>query len=443
MGYKLLLFLLVVCFSFSGERAFAYDLEIGLTHPRNGALFSSEGDIFLDTSDGKSYRFEGVHAVKIRVRGSWVKLGSGSYRLPVQLSGSAGWFRINGKSYRGMLIIRRFMGKLLFVNHLDIEDYLKGVVSKEMPPDWPLEALKAQAVIARTYAIYKRTHMSDYKGFDLYDSTLDQVYQGLDGEGEKGNRAVESTAGIVITYKGEVIKSYYHSTSGGRTEDPVNVWGKPYPYLRSVSCGFDRASPSYHWRYSVSLSRLERLLRKKGYGGKGLRAIKVKRYTVSGRNKTLELVYRRSPNQKISAIELRQIVGNTNLKSTHFYAIRNGKSFTFIGKGSGHGVGLCQWGARGMAEKGYHFRDIIRKYYHHIQIDVLAYGDTMKDEHLPHEAGDVLKEDRAETQEEDGLASFIETLEEPSLHSSEEEKRYQKPFSPEEENVQYKELYLR
>ncbi len=441
MGRSLFFLLFACCSFFYSSLASAYDIDIGLTHQRNGAIFSSEGDIYLDTADGRSYQFTQNHSFHLTMRGFKVRLAGRWYELPVQLSSSAGWFRVGKKGYRGSLILRRFKGKFLFINHLNLEDYLKGVVSKEMPPQWPLEALKSQAVIARTYALYKKTHIVEDKGFDLYDSTLDQVYQGLDGEGEKGNRAVDSTSGIVITYKDEVIKSYYHSTSGGRTEDPVNVWGVRYPYLKSITCGFDRASPSYHWRYSLSTARLEYLLRKKGFGGRDLRAMKVRRYTVSGRNKTIELIYRRSQNKKIAGTELRQIVGNTLLKSTKFYAIRNGHTFTFIGKGSGHGVGLCQWGARGMAEKGYNFRDIIHKYYQNVKLGMVSYEGNEIAERAGEEPVD--HEDEAYG-EADNLGSFIENLQ-PSLPPDEQgsKKGYLPSHSDEliNESIQYKELY--
>ncbi len=151
--------------------------------------------------------------------------------------------------YRGALEFRSQGGGLQTVNALDPDAYIRGVIPSEMPPSWPLEALKAQAVAARSYALAS-------KGL-LYTDTRSQVYKGANGEHERANRAVEETSREVITYKGQVATAFFFSTSGGRTEDVENVfYGSPLGYLRSVEDPYDNKSPTHRWRREFSTQQM-------------------------------------------------------------------------------------------------------------------------------------------------------------------------------------------
>jgi stage II sporulation protein D len=168
----------------------------------------------------------------------------GTFTSPLQVAGEA--IRLAGTgSYRGALEFRSGAFGLSTVNIVGLDDYVRGVVARESPASWPLEALKAQAVAARTYAITTSKHGD---GFDQYADTRSQVYGGIGAETASSNQAVDETSGQVVTYNGVPVTTYFFSTSGGRTEDVENVWGgEPEPWLRSVDDPYDNASPRHRW----------------------------------------------------------------------------------------------------------------------------------------------------------------------------------------------------
>ncbi len=192
----------------------------------------------------------------------------GSYKSPLVISGTRGGFRLLGNSanaavdgrFRGNLEVRASsLGGVSAINALDIEDYIRGVVAGEMPSGWPQEALRAQAVAARTYAL---ATSKDGDGFDQYADTRSQVYNGISGETAPTNAAVAATAGEIVAYKGKPIVTYYFSTSGGQTENIENVFlgAKPEPYLVSVDDPYDDASPRHRWSRRMSLGSAQRRL---------------------------------------------------------------------------------------------------------------------------------------------------------------------------------------
>jgi stage II sporulation protein D len=167
-------------------------------------------------------------------------------RSPLRLNGGAQAIRLDGRPYRGTLIVRARAGRLSIVNEVELERYLRGVVPYEMPHDWPREALRAQAVVARSYALATRKPGRIY---DLLPDERSQVYGGLRAEKPETNAAVADTAGHVLLWRGRVATTFYHSTSGGRTAAIADVWPKAraVPYLRSVADPFDAASPHHAW----------------------------------------------------------------------------------------------------------------------------------------------------------------------------------------------------
>jgi SpoIID/LytB domain protein len=194
--------------------------------------------------------------------------GLGSYASPLTITGSRGGVQVNGRSadgahngrYRGDLQIRAAaIGGVAAINALDLDDYIRGVVAGEMPSGWPQEALRAQAVAARTYAL-ATSKAGD--GFDQYADTRSQVYNGIAGETAPTDQAVAATAGEIVVSGGKPIVTYYFSTSGGRTEDVQNVFigAAPEPYLRSVDDPYDGASPRHRWTRQMSLPAAQRRL---------------------------------------------------------------------------------------------------------------------------------------------------------------------------------------
>jgi stage II sporulation protein D len=192
----------------------------------------------------------------------------GTYQAPLSITGGPGGLRLHGRaqndvsngSYRGSLELRpAAIGGVSAINALDLESYVRGVVAGEMPASWPAEALRAQAVAARTYAL-ATTKAGD--GFDQYADTRSQVYNGMSGEKATTDAAVAGTAGEIVVFNGKPIVTYYFSTSGGRTENIENSFlgAEPEPYLVSVDDPFDNASPRHRWTKRMSLGSAQRRL---------------------------------------------------------------------------------------------------------------------------------------------------------------------------------------
>ena len=186
-------------------------------------------------------------------RGHWHRLGRRHIVLtrkllhlpaPLVFVPSTAPLALNGSAYRGDFVVRRSNGTLRVVNALRLEDYLRGVVPWEMPWRWSQAALRAQAVAARTYALATRRSGST---FDLYADTRDQMYGGIGAEKRSTNEAIRATAGDVVTWAGAPARTYYSSTSGGRTESASDAWGWSQPYLRSVADPYDTISPHHSW----------------------------------------------------------------------------------------------------------------------------------------------------------------------------------------------------
>ena len=173
-------------------------------------------------------------------------------KRPVRLSSASGVIQVNGKGYRGWVEIRKKKnGLLLVVNELDIEEYLKGVVAAEIPPDWEFEALKAQAVASRTYALYQKQSAGN-RPYHILATVDSQLYSGNRGEHPQTVRAVQETRGVVITYQGEIIPAFYHSSCGGHTENAAELWGIDEPFLKGVDCECQEISKYGLWEPSSS-----------------------------------------------------------------------------------------------------------------------------------------------------------------------------------------------
>jgi stage II sporulation protein D len=261
----------------------------------------------------------------------------------------------NGHTYTGRLEVKSDGNGLYIINDLPLERYIEGVVASESGEDWELEALKAQAVISRTYALYNREirHQGDYH---ITSSVRDQVYEERNAD-PLISRAVKETEGEILIYNNRPIKAYYHSICIGKTEVPEEVWGEAYPYLKSVDCNA-KNTPYDSWQRQYNLKDLEEAI-----GITGIENISIGSYTITGRVKTLKIIIKDSSPLEIRATELRRLLGYKRLPSTDFsIRIEDGK-VVFDGRGWGHGVGLCQWGAFEMARQGKDYREILEHYY--------------------------------------------------------------------------------
>ncbi len=269
--------------------------------------------------------------------------------------------QVNGKGYRGRIEITPADKGILVVDELPLEDYLVGLINCEISSQWPIEAIKAQAVIARSYALYQMEARRNAP-FHLESSVMDQVYDGCDIEDSRAVRGVRETTGEVLMYDGKVIQAFYHSSCGGHTEAVENVWGYPLPYLPGVECKYCLTAGTGKWEQALSLKRIESLLKNNGYPVTGLREIKSGRKNKSGRLNDLSILSSRG-SLIISAVNFRKAIGYSVIKSTNLDVKISGDEALFSGVGYGHGVGLCQWGAKQRADDGFNYREILSYYY--------------------------------------------------------------------------------
>jgi stage II sporulation protein D len=324
---------------------------------------------------------------------------------------------IDGKPYRGCVgfyIIEGF--KLLSINTVELEDYLMGVVASEMPASWPLESLKVQAIAARTYAVANTIHgLSSI--YYVSDNQNSQVYNGVWGENPSTNKAIEETEGEMLYYDDTLIEAYYHSTSGGYTDNSENVWIYPLPYIKGVEDHYSDISPYTDWNIDITEEDLIEILNENDYGvGKIYSIIES---VVSEFNRVIELSILTDVGEIIlEKEEARRIIGYSQLKSTWYEFEGNNKSmvltsegtveknlgglsvlserdntnisfednkkvitsegkifipscpdnYTIIGKGFGHGLGMSQYGAKAMADEGFDSNEILKHYYYGVDI---------------------------------------------------------------------------
>lgn len=329
---------------------------------------------------------------------------------------------IEGRRYRGMLkMTPAGGGNIQVVNELGLQEYLYGVVPMEVSPSWHEEVLKAQAVAARTYTIANLSKWEKYD-FDVGAGTGDQVYGGYDAENSRTNKAVDETAGEILLYNGEPIMAFYHADSGGRTEACEDVFSANLPYLQPVDDIFYANSPHSQWETTFTIKDINNRLGSAAKNIGEIRQISIAERSQGGRVK--KLLIKGTLGELV--LEKSQIRNTLGLKSNYFDILGEhtlsvatvsgenikkniqleGKSiitgqgqrifsreeafilaaetskvlksqgsedtYTFRGKGFGHGVGMSQWGAKAMAENGYNYIDILLHYYKNTQIRNLA-----------------------------------------------------------------------
>ncbi|MCM8800497.1 MAG: SpoIID/LytB domain-containing protein [Candidatus Omnitrophica bacterium] len=269
---------------------------------------------------------------------------------------------INGRNFRGSIeLIINHYGRLLVVNHIELEDYIKGILYHEVSHYWPQEALKAQAIACRSFALYKREE-NKLQDFDVTCDVYSQIYGGRTSERLRTNRAVEETKGMVLTYNGRLLPAYYHATCGGKTEDASLVWNIDIFPLKGINCNFCKESPHFKWHAVLSLNEIRKKLNQAGYNIKEIVDISVLQRSSSGRINNLAILTKEEK-KEILAKDLRIILGPDIIKSTNFNFKIINRDVVFEGRGWGHGVGMCQWGAYFMAKQGYSFLEILRYYY--------------------------------------------------------------------------------
>lgn len=277
------------------------------------------------------------------------------------LPGKRARLYIDSRQFRGNIdIIKDEDARLMVVNYIDLEEYLYGVLYHEVSHRWPMEVLKAQAIAARTYALYQKL-ITKNKYFDLTADIYSQVYGGRFSERWRTTRAVNLTRGQVLTYSGKIFPSYYHAACGGRTSDATSIWNIDISTLRSKVCNFCKTSPHYKWKKELSMDYIQKKLQDAGYEIQ-IVSIEVVKRDESGR--VLDMVLRGGSDKlSLDGNRFRLLIGPNVIKSTNFEVEINGKYVTFYGKGWGHGIGMCQWGAYDMARRNWKAHEILKYYY--------------------------------------------------------------------------------
>jgi len=262
--------------------------------------------------------------------------------------------------YRGEFRLIPYKTKIMPINLVFAEEYLYSVVPSEIGFNFPDEAIKAQALAARTY-LYHGLENKKFEKFDMLDDTTSQMYVGYKRENKKIRKLINETVNEIITYENKPINALYHSTSGGNTANNEDVWkSNPISYLRSVDDKDNsKKAPRANWNYKISQKEISRKFR---FSVNEIKVIEEKN------NRVKKVLIKGEKVKKISGDDLRKIIGYTKIFSTVFKVKKSGNYFVFNGHGSGHGVGMSQWGAYGLAEKGYSYKEILKYYYKKIEI---------------------------------------------------------------------------
>jgi len=269
---------------------------------------------------------------------------------------------INGRKFRGdICFLRKGDADLLVVNYIDLEDYIQGILYHEASHYWPMEALKAQAIVCRTYAL-NQASVNKLNDFDLTSDIYSQVYGGKTSERFRTNRAVRQTKGEALTYSGNIFPSYYHATCGGHTEDASLLWDIDIAPLKGVVCPFCKDSPHFSWHAVLGKDDIKNALIKGKYNLKEIKNIAVLDRDNSARIINL-IVTTDKEDLKVPAKDFRNLIGPNLIRSTNFTVNILDDDAVFEGFGWGHGVGMCQWGAYFMAKQGYKYQDILKYYY--------------------------------------------------------------------------------
>jgi stage II sporulation protein D len=313
-------------------------------------LLGERNEDFELVSRGQSHSFEALHDGRMRVDGvvrkSWTS-GPGRTTLA-------------GRRVPGVLSVVPLRGGLSLIAEVPLEVYVAGVLTGEVPAGWEEQALRAQAVVSRSYGLHERA-LHARRAYHIKADTRNQVFK-LGTPPEPFTRAVTATRCEVLTWRGAPILAVYHSASGGRTASSREVWGEDLSYLTSTEVKGEEDSPDTYWRATISRTTMSRALDAVGRGVGTIRAVRVVARSESGRVLRLRVEGSQGATM-LSGSKLRSALGESTLKSTLFELSPRGRAFVFVGSGRGHGVGMSQWGAQGMARRGALYTEILQSFY--------------------------------------------------------------------------------
>ncbi|MBI2456979.1 MAG: SpoIID/LytB domain-containing protein [candidate division NC10 bacterium] len=354
--------------------AAAQNVRVLVAEGRPALTVGSAGGLTITDATGRrvlAQRGSG-EPLRLLLRGSAVRVRETGTSAPTLVAwpGRSATVDVEGQAFRGRLLVQPWNGALAAVNEVDLEEYLLGVLKDEIPPGWPAEAAKAMAITARTYAVYQ-VQQNPGALFHLRATTASQVYGGATGEDPRTSWAVQATRGQILTFGGQPISAFYHSCSGGVTEDALDVFGANFDTIVGVADQFSLGCPYALWVERLTSREIERALQQAGSPiGRILRIEDLLR-SRTGRILRLAVHHTRGT-LVLEGKRFREALGNEVIRSTDFEVRADPGGFTFVGRGWGHGVGLSQWGAKEMADLAYQHQDILKFYYPLAEIRTLT-----------------------------------------------------------------------
>jgi len=369
---------IIQCFTLILATAFSQTLQAEYRNPiLKVLLFNSSAGVQLSNSGGLRVSHNGkglgtAKTVRISPRDQTHLLINNKLtvkgNINITARGKTRVQEINKRSsrrYLGDFEIRPMARGLRLINHIPTESYLEGVLNAEISTKWHMEVVKAQAVISRTFALFKRKKRLQYPWY-LSSDHYDQVYKGTDVADERGRAAIRATYGIVVGYQGRLAQTFYHSNCGGMTEDPGRIWQTKLPYLKVRSVPYGNRDPRYYWETVIPDREIGRILKKAGLRSGEVGDINISKRTSS--NRVFELTFFGETDAKLSGYAFRKASGYKKIQSLLFDITRVPGGFRFKGQGNGHGVGLSQWSAKEMAENGDKYHEILYYFYHNIEL---------------------------------------------------------------------------
>lgn len=339
-------------------------IKVGLMNNTKKLKIIAEDGLELKTSNGYNLALNDAKKFIFIKTGEFIRINNyffASNNILVSPLGKE-LVKIEKRGYKGTIKLINNKRGITVVNKVGMKDYLASVIGSEIDPKWPLAALKAQAVVARTYAL-RNLNAYASKGYHLSNTTYSQAYKGDHVTTEKIYKAVNETKREVLTYDGNLISAVYHSNAGGKTAQGEVIWGGQTPYLQSVSSK-DEYAPNYKWQKKYSTVELEKILAQQDIKISTIDKIYLAGVGPSGRAKEVILSNKRK-NIVIDSSEFRFWL---DLRSTKFSIEKLSEGYLFKGKGWGHGVGMSQWGAYQMAKTGSTYQGILAHYYQNTKL---------------------------------------------------------------------------
>lgn len=362
----LIIGLLFSCSSQQIDIGMSYTGMFEETKPVRVLLLKTKGKAAITSKSKTVIRELNTSKIVFSTDKASLKIAPDMVTSPLLVSSADNILSLNGSAYRGDFEIHRLKDGLYIINAVSMSDYLKGVVPCEMPASWPEEALKAQAVAARTFCVYHLRRAAEKSLYGLDATTGSQVYRGISAEARASSKAVDATEGIIITNANQPIIAYFHSTCGGLTANAKYVWpNSDYGFFEAKNCAYCKDSKHYSWETELTLDAISAALKKK-YGGIG-RITNISFLKKESRVLQVKIAHK-GGDLRLGGNEFRMLISPQALKSLYFSAEKKGNALLIKGHGWGHGVGMCQWGARGMALAGKSYKEITAYYYKDVRL---------------------------------------------------------------------------